>query len=717
MNPEALLEAMGEIDDGFVKEAEELHPVRRSKRWIVFLAAAVALLAALSITAYATDFFGIVRLIYTPYEEDLGAAMSLQGYADSVESQAYLELMTTGGNIREIAEKYGLTANVDAAVLPYEELVENIGGAYFNDRHSRNAGYMYGDGTFSTDGEYYALADGMEVNYQLVRCVRGSLTDIMLNIGDIADYEEWNYTVDGYTLALTMKDTKSLIVADLESCFVTLNVLIGTEDGWWGGGMTRELLEELADSIYWDVLAEIRTPHLVFEEDPIYGPGVALDPAYVIEPQSFLVPLAGWGEIHFISYAPTADFEDVRFFLSRDGVTSDYELHPVFTGQTFEQVAAVSFEDVTGDDRADIIVLIDYLTAIGDHTREARIFKAFGNGEFDIEWEMTNGVNAAIAKQYLTIGAVRDFLGVGGPDKTETPVEPVKLTFTDMLDTTMVYDDGSMGWNYSRYSFFDFTGDGTPELIAFIADLPAAGFSADVYTVENGDVKWLGNLELAQSDLFFAAEDGRLLQLYAHMGYEALYEVTWDGLGFKQELLSERYLGADEAYSAPGRQLVFVDNQDRSLLRENDGNTRTYEDILKETYREFDGQDFYLNYYVHDLTGDGVKELMVWAGLTPEAAVLRIYTLENGGAVRLGASISGYGSVFADTDGSILIESNHVNGLDTSIFRYTWNGSYIQANVIPSYDPETWEPVTPELPESAEPLLVHIITDFDGLEE
>jgi hypothetical protein len=207
--------------------------------------------------------------------------ISLQGYAGSPEYQAALawaefqhsydrdgvELKKVGNNptgfeekysyngygvytqemadkIDEISAQYGLTLHTGGMQwATVKELEARYGDFLSTDDYG---GYCYADGTFQSDCEY----DG--VDFQIRRCMKGTLDTVLLNITDVERYEQWEYeTACGETVLLALGPDKALILADLEHSFVAVNVLGGTQ---FPEPITNERLQALADSIDFSIL-------------------------------------------------------------------------------------------------------------------------------------------------------------------------------------------------------------------------------------------------------------------------------------------------------------------------------------------------------------------------------------------------------------------------------------------------------------------------------
>ncbi len=297
MTSQELIRRMGNMDDRYVMEAVERAPVKREMkmRRVLILAAVLAALLALSSAAVTANWFGLGDLLIG--RETTGQSwdtISLAGfhetpeYLASNEWQAFLasydpegEILSGLGNaffapgtsydyyrvytqemadkLDEIAEKYSLKLHtfwLDDLYVS-EALCAQVGGNFLGENRSYTA-YMYEDGTFHFDGAIELPYYG-ELDYQFQRCVRGSFTEVVLNIGNIADYTEWTYTTEeGIPLTLALSPHKALIIADLSDSFVTVNVLAGTETAedhiFSSGSFEAEDLERFAETFRFSVL-------------------------------------------------------------------------------------------------------------------------------------------------------------------------------------------------------------------------------------------------------------------------------------------------------------------------------------------------------------------------------------------------------------------------------------------------------------------------------
>lgn len=283
----------------------------KTSRRVLFSAAVICLLAAFSTVAVANNWFGLrdleIKEEITVTEPDgtetvvevPTGTISLQGYSETPEQQAAkewqaflhsydpdYEILNRIGNsptgleeeygfygvytqemadrLEEILAKYGLKKHIQRLdnLYPKEALCAQVGGDFLGENQAYSA-YMYEDGTFKFDGNF-DLAGFGPLEYQFMRCVRGSFTDVRLNIGDIHAYREWVYTTeDGTPVTLALGPAKGLIIADLADSFVTVNVLAGTENA----GLTHGDMEQFAESFVFSVLTPARKPQVAISAD------------------------------------------------------------------------------------------------------------------------------------------------------------------------------------------------------------------------------------------------------------------------------------------------------------------------------------------------------------------------------------------------------------------------------------------------------------------
>lgn len=159
----------------------------------------------------------------------------------------------------EIADKYELMLHSELCIVSEEELNCRVGGSFVGEEISQSWGYIYENGTFQFEGE--ALLDGKIVHMQFRRSVKGTLDEPVLNIGSTDEYQEMQYeTRCGEEVLLALGADHSLIYVDYEECFILMNVLAGTEEGFLDdkeGAITMEDLKRMADGIDFSMLSNV----------------------------------------------------------------------------------------------------------------------------------------------------------------------------------------------------------------------------------------------------------------------------------------------------------------------------------------------------------------------------------------------------------------------------------------------------------------------------
>ncbi len=298
-------------------EDYEMRRRGKSLKWLVTLAASVALLAALSALAVAANFFGLrdallpekgsvnvtdERGVVVPGEYEYKDFVSLSGWGDTPESKALAEwrafldgydqdgaiIARIGNEPTGFEERYGnylvytqemadrleeIIAKYDLKLHQWMEVVlpetwPTAVGNFFKENVTPYSGYIYENGTFRFDGAAELGAGELKgygpIVYQFSRSVKGTFDDVALNIGDLGDFEEWGYrAADGTSVTLGLGErNRSLILADLGDSFVLVNVLAGRQgdDVFSSGPIGREELEELADSFFYSALTPVREP-------------------------------------------------------------------------------------------------------------------------------------------------------------------------------------------------------------------------------------------------------------------------------------------------------------------------------------------------------------------------------------------------------------------------------------------------------------------------
>ena len=289
----------------------------KSLKWFITLAAAIALLAALSALAVAANFFGLRDVllpekggvyvtdengVVLPGEKEYKDFVSLSGWGDTPESRALAEwqmfresydtdgaiISAIGNEPTDFEDRYGLylvytqemADKMEEIIAKYDlklhEWMETVlpetwptaVGDFCGENVTPYSGYIYENGTFRFDGDAELGAGELKgygtIEYQFSRSVKGTFDDVVLNIGDLSDFEEWGYrAADGtaVTLGLGVRN-RSLILADLGDSFILVNVLTGKQgdDTFSSGAIGREELEELADSFRYAALTPVKEP-------------------------------------------------------------------------------------------------------------------------------------------------------------------------------------------------------------------------------------------------------------------------------------------------------------------------------------------------------------------------------------------------------------------------------------------------------------------------
>ncbi len=185
--------------------------------------------------------FGEYELVYNCYTQDM---------VDKVD---------------EICEKYelsklqGLTIADDYADLCRQTYIGDFcAGAEENVRWDFDGGYLYDDGTFNMDGRviWKDPVDSKSLrvaDYQFGRSMKGSFSPFTLNVGEIEEYHEWEYSSEsGQTVLLANSSLKALIIAERDNSFIVVNVLSDLFSDTLE--MSDEMLEELADLFDFSVI-------------------------------------------------------------------------------------------------------------------------------------------------------------------------------------------------------------------------------------------------------------------------------------------------------------------------------------------------------------------------------------------------------------------------------------------------------------------------------
>lgn len=279
-----------------LEEPEKVVRMRFTRRAASMLAAAV-LLMVLGGTALATDLFGLKSMrvadpcvtsapimVSATEEPDDRDVIALQGFPESREYKANAEwasflasydidgsILRRLGNaptgldsrydlymvytpdmaakLDEITGKYALRLHESMTdAYTQEDLYSLAGVDPFLTNCDAVWGYVYEDGSFHIDGT--SNYNGKCFEYQLGRYMKGSFSEVTLNVGNADQYKEWMYTTSsGVEAQLSMGPKRCVLMVDLPDAFVAINLLGGTEgdDIFMPFPVTETDLETFAD--------------------------------------------------------------------------------------------------------------------------------------------------------------------------------------------------------------------------------------------------------------------------------------------------------------------------------------------------------------------------------------------------------------------------------------------------------------------------------------
>ncbi len=288
-----------------------------SKRILRIAAAAAAIVILLPTAAYAIELFGLneislgERELEVPVRIDEGEngtegkfevektkvdMISLQGVADSPEAMACREWLDfyesydadgaiakeigndstefreeygayscytreMADKIDELCEKYQLKKKEEPVIVDdYKTILSRAGIGDILKPSEEVLNTMQGeicdsDGNFNLGGEILLPEDSdCIIIYEFTRSVKGYFDTTVLNVGNIEDYEQWEYeTENGVTVLLARKGDKALIISDREESFVSVcmdGYLRKNPNGIWTPyEISRENLEKIAETI------------------------------------------------------------------------------------------------------------------------------------------------------------------------------------------------------------------------------------------------------------------------------------------------------------------------------------------------------------------------------------------------------------------------------------------------------------------------------------
>lgn len=239
------------------------------KKRIISLALAAALILALGVAAYASNWFGLSSRLtpaenpYSPYKEPeqdtvpAGGWVAPNGYTDSEEAQASIEWTNAReemldqtdydsvqvnewfaaqetdeaiiytcydqkmlDRLLEIRDKYGLSLHTESATpMTHELFYQATGMEDFlrTDKAHWICQYIYEDGSFKLEG----AAENMLFSMQ--RSLSGTLAPYIMYVSQPEEYDEWQFESDGHLLNLAVKANSGIIFLQEGEQYITIS--------------------------------------------------------------------------------------------------------------------------------------------------------------------------------------------------------------------------------------------------------------------------------------------------------------------------------------------------------------------------------------------------------------------------------------------------------------------------------------------------------------
>ena len=171
--------------------------------------------------------------------------------------------------IDEICQKYGLEL-LGPVTIPEDGLsvldvlgIDTILAEGAGAATHLYPGYCYQGGTFALEGETVFAPENSPWDYPIdfqYRCVMKNAFDgVFLAVGNVDDYDQWNYTMaDGTQVLLAISPEKALMIVDKADYFVTVNVLNPRVGDILRGeqSMDRAAMEGFADTFCFDFIPQ-----------------------------------------------------------------------------------------------------------------------------------------------------------------------------------------------------------------------------------------------------------------------------------------------------------------------------------------------------------------------------------------------------------------------------------------------------------------------------
>lgn len=293
---------LGQIEDDLLLEAisndKPTIYIRSIPRKVLFLAAAIALIFMLGLTAYAANLFGVRDMLM---ERSGKSYITITGYQSSNEYQALMEWeerrpkrtqhrdsrledprydqygaysYTARKIMDEIWEKYDLKP-YDQWTAVYDRdpqsLYEAVGVVGFlpescatfrgtTDPNSPGCSVRNGITVFSFS-DSTLLPDGTKVHYEFNSSAKGYMPIFMGAFVDPDTAPEWTYKAkDGTEVLLCTATYNSLILLDLPNSFLSIIAVVDTEDSDTHTPLSESQLEDFADLFDYTIICKIGNP-------------------------------------------------------------------------------------------------------------------------------------------------------------------------------------------------------------------------------------------------------------------------------------------------------------------------------------------------------------------------------------------------------------------------------------------------------------------------
>lgn len=306
MKAKRILNVLTLVDSRYIEELyiqEDTSTTRkpRSRRFWLIAAIAAVMLALVGCVAYMLSLRDL-QLTVNPYSEEYATEstektdiISLQGFVGTPNYQAAKEwaefrknydpdnkIMNSLSNeemimpeaylsygcytkemtakVDEICEKYGLNKQgAPALIYSTQQLYEAVGidGILRENARAKvniDPVYFYKTGSFMLSCDTILLGENSpwsyNLQYEFYCAMKTDFDDVLLNVGDIENYDQWEYTTwNGLQTLLALSSEKAMVIVDNGTVFTTINIMNPRVGDEISGEqmMTREALEAFAD--------------------------------------------------------------------------------------------------------------------------------------------------------------------------------------------------------------------------------------------------------------------------------------------------------------------------------------------------------------------------------------------------------------------------------------------------------------------------------------